>query len=319
MNNEIENDEYENENPEENKKTDTDNPEEKVIKHIVLTGGGSVGYLEYGILKDSHKSGFWSFDNIETIYGTSAGAIFGLVVSLKIDWDVLDDYIIKRPWQNVFKIDMYSAVNSFNTMGMLNKKVIEDVFEPLFKAKDLTLDVTMIELYEFTKIELHLFCTELDNLELIDMSYKTHPDWKVVDVAYASCCLPFLFQPFVKDNKTYFDGGICSNYPIRHCYSSCKCPDEIFGIGKNLEIEYPLTSESTLFDYMFKILKKLILKVSIHERPIIKNEIILDCPDTTIYDIYLATSSMEERTKLIDKGVNIWRERMKTFVNIVEY
>jgi predicted acylesterase/phospholipase RssA len=299
------------ENPEENKTRDNNNSEEKVIKHIVLTGGGVVGYLEYGILKESNNTGFWSFDNIETIYGTSAGAVYGLMISLKLDWDVLDDYLIKRPWQNVFKIDMYSTLNSFNNMGMLNKKVIEDTFEPLFRAKDLSLDVTMIELYEITKIEMHMFCTELDKLELIDMSYKTHPDWKVVDVAYASCCLPFLFQPFVKDNKTYFDGGICSNYPISQCYSSCKCPDEIFGIGKNLEKEYSLTSDSTLFDYIIKLLKKIILKVSIDERPIIKNEIMVDCPDTTIYDIYLATTSMEERIKLIDKGVNLWRERMK--------
>jgi predicted acylesterase/phospholipase RssA len=87
----------------------------KKIKHIVISGGGTDGFISYGILRESQKYGFWEKDDIESIYGTSIGAIFSIIISLKFDWDTLDDYIIKRPWHTVFTFDMNSILNSFSS------------------------------------------------------------------------------------------------------------------------------------------------------------------------------------------------------------
>ena len=43
-------------------------------------------------------------NNIVSIYGTSAGAILGAMLCLKFEWNVLTDYILLRPWQDVFPI-----------------------------------------------------------------------------------------------------------------------------------------------------------------------------------------------------------------------
>jgi len=96
-----------------------DDPKIK-IKHLVLAGGGVCGFSTYGALRESHKSGFWDINNIESIYSTSVGAIFATILSLKYEWSVIDDYLIKRPWQHLFKFNMYSIINSFQNMGIFD-------------------------------------------------------------------------------------------------------------------------------------------------------------------------------------------------------
>ena len=79
----------------------------KKIENIVISGGGLTLFTYYGILKESSKSNVWNINDIKTIYGTSAGAILSVLLCLKYDWETLDNYIINRPWEKVFNVDMY--------------------------------------------------------------------------------------------------------------------------------------------------------------------------------------------------------------------
>ena len=76
-----------------------------MIKHIVINGGGPSGLLSYGALRYLFKKNFLNMENIKSIYGTSIGGVFGVMLSLKYDWDTLDDYLTKRPWHKVFKME----------------------------------------------------------------------------------------------------------------------------------------------------------------------------------------------------------------------
>ena len=98
--------------------------EKDIIKHIVISGGGIIGFSQYGVLRESNQRGLWSIDNIESIYGTSAGAIIGVIICLKYDWETINDYIIKRPWQNVFKIKVEKIFESYSKKGIFDLKTI---------------------------------------------------------------------------------------------------------------------------------------------------------------------------------------------------
>ena len=69
------------------------------IKNIVIPGGGALGFQYLGALQKLEKENFWKIENIESIYGTSVGAIIGAFICLKYDWETLNKYIIERPWQ----------------------------------------------------------------------------------------------------------------------------------------------------------------------------------------------------------------------------
>jgi predicted acylesterase/phospholipase RssA len=305
------------------------------IKHLVIAGGGVCGFSIYGALRESHKDGFWDINNIKSIYSTSVGAIFATILSLKYEWSVIDDYLIKRPWQHLFKFNMYSIINSFQNMGIFNVKIIEEIFSPLLKGKDISIAVTMKELYEITGIELHFYSTTLNTFEMVDFSHKTHPDWKVTDAIYCSGCLPIVFSPFSKDGTWYFDGGTYWNYPIYQCMADIKTEDddhidEIFGIDRQIVVApCPIIidssnnnttppnimhKESTLFDYLFVIINKTIERAFESAVPIsMKHELKVHSANMSLYDMYLAASSSDERIRLIDVGVKNWEDYITEF------
>ena len=297
--------------------TSTENP--KKIKHIVCSGGGVTGFSFYGVLRESNKAGIWDFKDIETIFGTSVGSIIAVAIALNYDWEILDDFLIKRPWHHVFKITMYTILEALNRRGIFNKKTIEETFLPLFNGKDISVDTTMLELYEMTKKDVHIFVTEIHSLETIDISHKTHPDWRVIDAVYASSSVPVLFEPLIKADKCYCDGGFLLNYPLQACLDQGVDPDEVLGItrisgpntvsfdssGNQIPMNDTITESSTLLDYLMVILNKLVKMIIKRPTATIKNEYKVVAPPLSIFNICNATTSMEERIRLIKIGSDI--------------
>jgi NTE family protein len=282
-----------------------ENNEIPIIKHIVIPGGGVAGFTYYGVLRNSNQQGYWNIDNIETIYSTSAGAMLAIVLALKYDWEICDDYLIKRPWHNVFKFDIQMIFASLQKKGIFDIKVLEDIFEPLFKGKDISLDITMKEFYELTNIEIHIYATEINTFEDVDFSYKTHPDVRVVDAVYASSALPIVFSPIIINHKCYCDGAFFSNYPINNCLNHGINHKEVFGIQNEYSVNdnKSIDNNSTLFDYLMNIMNKTIEHVfSNKKHDDIAMEIAIISPRISIYNIFNTVSSMEERIKLINYG-----------------
>ena len=290
-----------------------DNP--PVIKHLILPGGGITGLVAYGALKEAHENGLWNIDNIESIYGTSAGAIVAVILALKYEWKIVDEYIIRRPWHQICDFNMYALIESIAKRGIFDIRIIREMFSPLFKGLDLSVDITMAEFYEWSKIDLHVFSSEINVFELVDISHKTHPDWTVIEAVYASACLPILFSPFLKDGKYYADGGFFLNYPLKPCLTCGNDPKEILSVCKRdyKKMQVGLSEDGSLFDYILIIFNKMLQNVLMlgDNETHIDNEIVIKCPLVSIYDLYVMVSSSENRTKWIENGINATREFLK--------
>ena len=279
------------------------------IKHIVISGGSETGLSFYSALRDSNKSEFWNIQNIETVYGTSIGSMVAIMITLLpfFNWDIYDDFIIKRPWHHVFDFNIKNILPSIKQKGIFTKKVIEDVIAPLFGALDISLNITMLDFFHFTKIELHIITTNITNFELVDISYKTHPEWKVIDAIYCSACLPILFIPFMLDDVMYIDGGILSNYPVNKCIENGSNPDEILGITRVYSDNKKTVAINTLIDYIFFIIGSLLSKVSIKPTKIKHQiDIVMHDPFVNIYNVYKYTSQKELRIQLLERGTQEW-------------
>jgi len=280
-------------------------PTVSTIKHLVISGGGINGFVFYGVLKETCHQNIWNMNYIKTIYCTSIGSVLAVMLSLKYDWPTIDDYLIKRPWHQVYKFDMYSIMDSFQKRGIFNVKVIEETFLPLFKGKDVSIDITMKEFYEMSGIELHIITTETNEFVKVDISHKTHPDWRVVDAVYCSSALPVIMAPFLKDGLCYCDGGALCNYPIQLCIDDGNNPDEILGVTKTANSALrKITEESTLLDYVMMIMSKSVEKVlSVTKMSLIKHEYCVFSKTMSIYDIYTVANSMDLRSQFIESGV----------------
>jgi predicted acylesterase/phospholipase RssA len=203
------------------------------IKHLVICGGGPSVFRTIGALYKLEDLNFWKIANIETIYGTSAGALFGAMLCLKFDHETITNYIINRPWHEAYPIKVSQIMEMYTKKGLYDHKFAEIIFKPLLLAKNLPLTITLKELFEFSNIELHLFSLELNQFKPTDISYKTHPDLTLLDSIAMSCAIPMLFAPFCKNKECYVDGGIVINYPLNNCINDGHSPDEILGTRFN--------------------------------------------------------------------------------------
>ena len=123
------------------------------IKHLVISGGGPIMIQILSAIQELEEKKFLDTKNIESIYGTSAGAIIAVLIALKFDWETINDYIIKRPWQDVFPVKIQNILDAYTKKGIFDFKTIEKCFKPLFDAKDIPLDISLNDFYELSKID----------------------------------------------------------------------------------------------------------------------------------------------------------------------
>jgi predicted acylesterase/phospholipase RssA len=289
-------------------KTETEIKPNPIIEHLIISGGGQTGFTFYGILKEAAKQGFWDIKNIKSMYGVSIGTFISVILCLKYDWDTIDSYFINRPWHNVFKVDIYTILRAFEHRGVFGIDAMEKMMEPLFAGVDIPKSVTLKEFYELNGIDLYFYTTELNKFEYVKMSHKTHPDWRVIDAVYASCCLPIIFSPLIKDDECYIDGGALCSYPMKSCLDDGCAPDTIFGIKKLYVSCDLITRESTLFDYLTSVMKNIIALLNGNETGLINHEILLDGDHTTVDNLLSLASSKEERKTNIERGVTLFRK-----------
>lgn len=275
------------------------------IRHLVISGGGPIMIQILSGIQELERKEYLNMQNIESIYGTSAGAIIGVMLSLKFDWDTINDYIIKRPWHDVFPIKVQNILDAYTKKGIFDIKTIEKCFKPLFAAKDIPLDINMEDFYNLTKIELHIFSFEINEYKVVDISYKTFPKLKILKAIQMSCALPVLVTPVCIDDKCFMDGGVGCNYPLSFCIDSGKEPDEILGFkNKYSDEKSNINAESSLLDYILNFLFKAVLNVhNNYVQPIIKNEVICDTSHLTIDMLKSALTSIDVRRELFEKGI----------------
>ena len=296
-----------------------------IVKHLVLTGGGPVGLVEYGALKYLTEKNYIIYENIKSIYSISIGGIIGLIYILKYDWTWMDDFLIKRPWNKLFNITYSSYINILYEKGIITKKILVSALEPLLLAKNIPLNITLLEFYELTKIEFNIFACCLNEIKQTKFNYIITPNVELLDALYISLTVPIIFVPLYINNSYYLDGGIIVSCPINNCIREKQCHhDEIFcfmndktkpiDLSNNFYINYSenkgnniISNDSNFFEYVFFLIKKLFIKISNVENDIviyIKNNIntALSYNSIDASYWYYVTSCDTERSYLINLG-----------------
>ena len=302
------------------------------IQHLVISGGGATGIKSLGILQHLEVSDFWKIENIQTIYATSAGAIIALLIALKFDWNTINDYILLRRWHEAYPIDIQSFFDAFSKKGILGSEIATTFFKPFFSAKDLSLEMTMKEFYEYSKIELHFFSLEMNSFQVENISYKTFPDLPLLTAIHMTCALPIVICPVILREKCYIDGGVIHNYPLNICMEEqgldINCheilaiknkydhfsndeTDETDETDKNdkngntgSSKKSHITNESTILDYMMIFINKLIMNVDTEgKQKSVKYEILCRTEHIRLETLKSALYSADFRKELLNSGI----------------
>ena len=209
------------------------------IKHFSLCGGGIVGLVMYGIVKRLNLLKVWKHSEIESIYCCSIGSIIGLIIILDIEWDWVDDFWIKRPWNKIFNIEEIDYFRYIDDKGIFDETTWMKLVTPLLKCKKMSPDITLLELYRETNIEYNIYITNMNNVTKTVINYKTFPDMRVTYAIYITTCIPYVCKPAFLNGTLYIDGGLTNNVPINDCLFDKKCDQsEVINITNELDISH---------------------------------------------------------------------------------
>jgi predicted acylesterase/phospholipase RssA len=277
-----------------------------IIKHLVIAGGGPLGYTFLGALQHLNEEKYWLIENIESIYATSVGSIIGAFMCLKYDWETLIKYMVERPWHDAFKLSGKKIFEAYYNKGLFDRTNIDIIFKPLLEAKDLSLSITLKEFYEYSKINLHIFCFEINEFKTVEISHLTHPDLELTQALSMSSALPGIFKPVIIDDKCYVDGGVMCNYPINYCFDKYKIKDEILGIKINCKKENVIINEkSSVFEFIIGFASNAMKYIAKGiDREILANEISCYAESNIVTFEYIqeCMSNIEMRKSLFEDG-----------------
>ena len=254
------------------------------IKNLVISGGGAVGFRYLGILSYLMNKSYIHCKEIENIFATSVGALLATAICLGYDTETIQNYFVDRPWQEVFKITPLQILYAYKSKGIFSHIHYEQCLSPLLKGKGLNINITLKELFEYSKINLYFNSVEINNIhnfETIIISHHNFPNISLINALQMTSSIPYLIEPICIDQKCYTDGGLLINYLSKYCLSNNCKEEETLGLTYVLDKEYKkensiINEESTMFDFFymfnFKISSYL---VSLDPPPTLANQITL--------------------------------------------
>ena len=280
------------------------------IECLVLSGGGPVGFIELGQLYYLENQKIWDKTKIKSIYGTSAGAIVACLVSLSLDWDTINDYMIKRPWDKIYELKMENILNIVDTKGIYGEEIFIQFLKPLLDALDYSIDITLEEFYNKTNVELNFMTFNITVYESIAVNYKNFPDIPLYKALHMSCSIPLLFKPVEWKGNIYIDGGVETNYPIQNALLKYKEENILSLKFIYNKLNYVVNKDTSILNYFFSIFMYSILKNN-ELNQTFKYEIIYDNEeDIQTSKIFDCVLFVEKRQFLFNKGI----ENAKLFV-----
>jgi predicted acylesterase/phospholipase RssA len=234
------------------------------IKHLVLSGGGPTGIFTYGAASQLAKKDFWRLADIKSIYGCSIGAYMAVVFSLDYAWDWLDEYFIKRPWDKLLAVSTIHLTDIYIKKSLINETFIQEALFPLLRGKELSESITLKELYDYNKIDIHIYTTNIntDRLTKVDLSHTSHPNLTVIKALQMSMAVPIVFEPICDAEDCFVDGGLLNNFPLNDCLLQQQCQsDELLAfknIWKNKDKQsQQIKTTSTIFDFLLVLMRKI--------------------------------------------------------------
>ena len=278
------------------------------IKSIIISGAAYLGLSELGAIHTLIKNNIITLNDIESFYTTSVGTIIAIIISLNLEWELIYDYFVFRPWYKIIDINIEKILNIFNTKGLVEEDFFISLIKPLFDYKEIDINITLKDFEEKVGYKFNIFTCSFNNFDLININSNTHSDINLITAINMTCSIPALFKPVEYKNDLYMDGGLIQGYPLSQCLNKYK-QNEIIGIRFNFfNNEIKSFENINIIEFILKLINKMGRYISKDTYPHIDNEIIIKYSDMNYKDFEKCLSSEEKRIELIELGIKTVNE-----------
>lgn len=182
------------------------------LNYIVFAGGGAKTIAYAGALSVLKNS--VPLYSLKGIAGTSAGAIFALMLTLKYTTEEITKMMMENNFSEMGSdIKLLNIISSENC-GMSDGKKLLNWIHQIIESKNIDKNITFLKLYELTGVHLVVTGTNLNRETTTYFSYETFPEMSVAKAIQVSSSYPFIYQVQKVSGEYYTDGGVLNNFPI---------------------------------------------------------------------------------------------------------
>ena len=161
------------------------------------------------------------FDRVETLIGSSGGAMAAGLLLAGYTGDELNDILIKTDFTQlvpaVNQWGVHNLWNLYNYCGMCSMDALHVWYGEKLQAKLGNADISFIQIYERTKKYLIIPVTNISKEGVDRLEWKwtgTDPTLPIRDAIIASACQPPVFMPRIIGVDVYIDAGTLNNLPL---------------------------------------------------------------------------------------------------------
>ncbi len=192
------------------------------IRNLIFEGGGIKGITYCGALKRLSEE--IDLDVILRVGGTSAGAIFSLLVALNYDVTEMQEMFLSMDFKKFLDGDFGFVRDTgrlFTQFGWYRGDAFIQWVQKIVDKKTGSPDTTFADLKKIMcrgkqKFkDLYIIGANLNtgNAEVFSHENK-HAQVPIAVAARISGSIPIFFKPIYLNNAYYVDGGVIRNYPI---------------------------------------------------------------------------------------------------------
>lgn len=281
----------------------------KNIKNIVFEGGGVLGMAYAGAVVELDRQNILA--NIERVAGTSAGALFAMLVALDYDTKTMKSVIDATDFKT-FR-DHFNPLRVGTKYGLYKGDVLLGFIEKLIKDATGDKSITFEQLKDQGMRELKVFACDLNTIELQEFSAEKTPNVQIGHAVRASMSIPLFFQAWkfpegVLNDHLFVDGGTIYNYPIDAFHNLEETIGFYFDTKKTdkkkqkpLDYDQPINYVKSLFDAVLKA-QKIVFK---HNEKEVESTVLINTHGISPTEFDL---TQEDKTTLFNSGMNATKE-----------
>jgi NTE family protein len=170
---------------------------------FVLSGGGSLGAVQVGMLKAVQEHGF----RPDLLVGTSAGALNAAYVAANgFDVAVISD--LATIWRGLRRADVFPFDPVRQGLAITGRRHSLCSRRPLRRLVESNLTIKDLET---ARIPVHIVATDVMSGQELLLSTG-----EVASAVLASAAIPAVFAPVERNGRSLMDGGVANNTAVSH-------------------------------------------------------------------------------------------------------
>lgn len=279
----------------------------RTIKTLILSGGGTKGMAYVGVCRALQE--LQQIQHITKIVSTSIGALASLIIILKFSLSEMTDLMLNFDVSDITDINIHSILKAPTSFGLDSGEKFSNYVKALIASRGLPDSITLLELYNKTKLHLIITATCIEDYKCVYLDYETMPDMPVWLAVRMSCNVPLVFAPMEYKGKHYLDGGIIDNLPIQYADGNLDST-----LGFELHDDFAGNELANPINYVLALVKCFYFNgIAYNRRPNYKDNIVNIKIEKMIWtDTNLSNDKIQF---IIDSGYKLSITQIKAFLD----